>query len=870
MKNNLFLILVAALAVGSIDSANAGKFVDVSNLGTGLVETTSNGGTNTVNATLISADQRWTRDKTYIVTKNTIIKAGVTLTIDPGTLIRCEYPTTSSFSGINPADPGALLAHRGGRFMAQGTVEAPIIVTSMDDPNVPGGISTIPAVENVGVSGANTGSSGNQRILRAGVSVNGTTISVVSGATTNNYTGTNNTTGGEYTVPDTSAVITANVRSYSLSPTNTAGNVFKWDALFGGLVTAGRANVSARLTANMNARTTAAVDGGGGGASNSDSTVCRGTEAIEGMAGYTGYTWYGGDDDLDSSGTVRFVSNRYGGFVIISGKELNGFTWCGTGTRTVSDFTESYGNADDDNEYFGGCVGSKYAIGAFSGDDGFDTDQGYCGVNQFLLQLQNSCDRSGFNTFINPSSNNYGTGTGKRYENAGDQCSENDGPENCSMTSLVIPMTVLTHANYTAIGRGYGPSGWMTSGTGSSSAPLDGPNLRDKAAAKFYNSIWMDVPHAGPTIVSTTKIDTDPSTTVNDAIYHLITTRTTGGYDGSGLADDLVTTKTDGPGEPDLTFRNCAWYRCGLAKGYASVDSNNVPGTLADATYLTGKYTYANWLTRTNDANWTIASKSNIMPEGDFNSNGRDQQGDGNLGSGSRPYNYYGVTGGWAAASTNTNTLHCVDWIIGRTNVFSTNSVTRDNSNGNAFNLNPGYSVPIDNRTDGTLDLRLGSTSDARTAVNLTGTSSSLPARGNLSQGANFLGAFCDNNWARGWTMLERAGVFSSAVGTTQIAPVVVVTVSGGKPVVNFDTVSGVKYSVEASVDNKFYRPLATVTGTGSSYPYTVNTGLNASAAQVAQYTSATTGARSTTESTYAAIPAAISATPLFFRVMAY
>jgi hypothetical protein len=118
--------------------------------------------------------------------------------------------------------------------------------------------------------------------------------------------------------------------------------------------------------------------------------------------------------------------------------------------------------------------------------------------------------------------------------------------------------------------------------------------------------------------------------------------------------------------------------------------------------------------------------------------------------------------------------------------------------------------------------------------------------------------------------MLERAGVFSGKVGATQEAPVVVITVSGGKPVVNFDTVLNHKYSVEASVDNKFYRPLATVLGTGSSYPYTVNTGLNASAAQVAKYTSATTGARSTTESTYAAIPASIGDAPLFFRVMAY
>jgi len=156
--------------------------------------------------------------------------------------------------------------------------------------------------------------------------------------------------------------------------------------------------------------------------------------------------------------------------------------------------------------------------------------------------------------------------------------------------------------------------------------------------------------------------------------------------------------------------------------------------------------------------------------------------------------------------------------------------------------------------------------------VNLTGTSSSLPARGNLSQGANFLGAFCDNNWARGWTMLERAGVFSGTVAGTQVAPVVVVSVSNGQPVLTFQADNGTKYSIEASVDNKFYRPLATVTGSGSTVDYPVSTGLNASASQSAKYSASTNnvGARLTTESTYAAIPAAISATPLFFRVMAY
>jgi hypothetical protein len=859
MKNNLFLILVAAFAVGSIDSANAGKFVDVSNLGTGLVDTAGATGTNAVNATVITTDLRFTRDKTYILSKNTIIKPGVTVTVDPGTLIRCEYPTSSSgANGLNPADPGAIVVNRGARLMAQGTAEAPIIMTSMDDPFVPGGISTIPAVENVGVSTANTGAYGMQRILRGGVSVNGTTISIVSGATTNNYTGTNNATGGEYIVPDTSAV--SNVRSYDLSYTNTAGNVFKWEALFGGIVTSGRANVAVRQATALgfNARTTAAVDGT---ISASGTSGQNGTEAIEGMAGFTGYSFYGGDDDLDSTGVVRFVSNRYGGFVIASNKELNGYTWCATGQRTVAEFVESYNNADDDHEFFGGCVGVKYGIGAFGGDDGFDTDMGYCGVNQFLLQIQNSCDVPNNSTFKTAGSFVVGN-SGRYLENAGDSLCENDGPEQSdSRASLLTPLTVFTHANYTGIGRGYGPAGWARASTSKSDSPLPAPCLRDKAGGHFYNSIWMDAPHAGPMIVSTEGINIDPTNSINDSITRMVTTRTSGGFDGSGLADDLVTSSA-APTEPDLTFRNCAWYRCGLGKAYASA-TNNLPGNLdSAASYKTGKYTYSEWTNRINTTNWEIATKFNIMPEGDITGNDRTQKDDGGLPSTNHPYNYYGQTGGW---STNV-TGHCVDFVIAPTNSFSTNGATIDTTTGNAFNLNPRYNVAIDNRVDGSMNLLLPTNSAARSTV------VSLPTRGNLSTGANFMGAFRDNNWARSWTMLERAGVFSGLVGETQIAPVVVVSISGGNPVVNFDTVNNVKYSVEASVDNKFYRPLATVTGTGLPYSYPVSAGLSASATQSAKYSASTNnvGARLTTESTYAAIPAAVSATPLFFRVMAY
>jgi len=122
--------------------------------------------------------------------------------------------------------------------------------------------------------------------------------------------------------------------------------------------------------------------------------------------------------------------------------------------------------------------------------------------------------------------------------------------------------------------------------------------------------------------------------------------------------------------------------------------------------------------------------------------------------------------------------------------------------------------------------------------------------------------------------MLERAGVF--ATDSAQIAPQITVGVNGSNPTLTFATVNGVKYSIEASVDNRHYRPLATVTGNGSSQTYQVTTGLNASASQNAPYTSGDistsfdTGKRTTSANTFAAIPATIGSTPLFFRVMAF
>jgi len=99
---------------------------------------------------------------------------------------------------------------------------------------------------------------------------------------------------------------------------------------------------------------------------------------------------YGGSNDDDNSGTLRFVSIRYGGFILSPNNEINGLTTGAVGRGTSFEFIEVVNNADDDIEHFGGTVDMKYVAGLFGGDDGIDIDQGYRGRIQFAFQIQNN------------------------------------------------------------------------------------------------------------------------------------------------------------------------------------------------------------------------------------------------------------------------------------------------------------------------------------------------------------------------------------------------------------------------------------------------------------------------------------------------
>lgn len=98
-----------------------------------------------------------------------------------------------------------------------------------------------------------------------------------------------------------------------------------------------------------------------------------------------GKGWYGGTDDDDSSGVLRYVRIEFAGIATQPNSELNGLTMGGLGRRTVLDYIQvSYGN-DDAFEWFGGTVNAKHLVAYGTLDDDFDTDNGFSGKVQFGL-----------------------------------------------------------------------------------------------------------------------------------------------------------------------------------------------------------------------------------------------------------------------------------------------------------------------------------------------------------------------------------------------------------------------------------------------------------------------------------------------------
>ena len=99
---------------------------------------------------------------------------------------------------------------------------------------------------------------------------------------------------------------------------------------------------------------------------------------------------FGGTDDNDNSGILKYVRLEFGGIAFETDKEINGLTLGGVGKGTTIEYVQVSNNGDDAYEWFGGNVNAKYLVSYKNLDDDFDTDWGYSGNVQYGFSLRDA------------------------------------------------------------------------------------------------------------------------------------------------------------------------------------------------------------------------------------------------------------------------------------------------------------------------------------------------------------------------------------------------------------------------------------------------------------------------------------------------
>lgn len=115
--------------------------------------------------------------------------------------------------------------------------------------------------------------------------------------------------------------------------------------------------------------------------------VAGGTEIAE-----AGGLVYGGNDDTDSSGSLKYVRVEYAGAAVTGGTgEYNAFSLNGVGSGTVLENLQAYKGADDGFEFFGGTVTATNIAAFGMEDDSIDWDRGFRGTlnNVWIIQPSN-------------------------------------------------------------------------------------------------------------------------------------------------------------------------------------------------------------------------------------------------------------------------------------------------------------------------------------------------------------------------------------------------------------------------------------------------------------------------------------------------
>ena len=115
-----------------------------------------------------------------------------------------------------------------------------------------------------------------------------------------------------------------------------------------------------------------------------NASMTRGTGLAEGVIPETRPA-YGGDDDTESSGVLRYVRVEFAGVDFNPETQPNAFGFHGIGSGTVIDHIQAHEGEDDGIEFFGGTAGCRYCVSSGSKDDSLDWAFGWRGKAQYLF-----------------------------------------------------------------------------------------------------------------------------------------------------------------------------------------------------------------------------------------------------------------------------------------------------------------------------------------------------------------------------------------------------------------------------------------------------------------------------------------------------
>ena len=183
---------------------------------------------------------------------------------------------------------------------------------------------------------------------------------------------------------------------------------------------------------------------------------------------------YGGENEVDSSGVLQYVSIRHSGAETFPSEELDGLFLGGVGSKTIISNIEVYAGQDDAITMSGGTVNLKYLSVSFNSDESIDWDLGWRGKGQFWLALQD--------------------------ENS-NRCGEHDGARPDLAASYSNPVI----SNVTYIGPG----------VNASNSASEALIFRDRSAGTYSNSIFINFPE--------NAINVEDRTDIADSYDHLQT-----------------------------------------------------------------------------------------------------------------------------------------------------------------------------------------------------------------------------------------------------------------------------------------------------------------------------------------------------------